>query len=233
MLLDEFDEGGEGRLCQQAVLIQLTYKHKRTAVVGREMWIHNLQLLRANKFKEKKQQDAWFQTPNGCSKYCCTTWICTDLGMGLYQWAGLGLGIGHTEVWAALAAILYTFLTQSTPTHYRAHSSHGTLPVTAHPDWEKSFPTRNGCCARRQDCFLNPFMYRRTDSSGPPRANQGVSKAEPRDGHAVCTLQMHPSISPYPALSVETEPSPKGIAGSDITRWKFHAGYIQLHLGKG
>jgi len=37
MLLDEFDESGEGRLCQQAVLVQLTYKHKRTAVVRREM----------------------------------------------------------------------------------------------------------------------------------------------------------------------------------------------------
>jgi len=36
-------------------------------------------------------------------------------------------------------------------------------------------------------------------SSGPPRANQGVSKAEPRDSHAVRAHWVNASTSPYPA----------------------------------
>jgi len=48
------------------------------------------------------------------------------------------------------------------------------------------------------------------DSSGQPRANQGVSQAEPRDGHVVGTLQVHPPTSPCPTLSAEAEPISKG-----------------------
>jgi len=47
------------------------------------------------------------------------------------------------------------------------------------------------------------------DSSGPLRANQGISRVEPREGDAVCTLRVHPPTSPYPAPV---------IAGSDVTR---------------
>ena len=54
--------------------------------------------------------------------------------------------------------------------------------------------------------------------SGTPNGNQGVSKAEFRDGQVVSTLLVHPPTSAYPALS----------AGSDIARWKSHAGYIWL-----
>jgi len=42
--------------------------------------------------------------------------------------------------------------------------------------------------------------------SGPPRANQGISKAEPRDNHVLCTLRMHPPTSLYPTLSPEAKP---------------------------
>jgi len=38
----------------------------------------------------------------------------------------------------------------------------------------------------------------------PPKVS--LYKAEPRDGHAICTLRMHPSTSPCPALCVEAEP---------------------------
>jgi len=31
-----------------------------------------------------------------------------------------------------------------------------------------------------------------------PRANQGIFKAEPRDNHAVCTLQVHPGPTHLP-----------------------------------
>ena len=44
------------------------------------------------------------------------------------------------------------------------------------------------------------------DSSGPHRANKGISKAGSRDAHAVCTLWVHPPTSPCPALSAEAEP---------------------------
>ena len=47
-------------------------------------------------------------------------------------------------------------------------------------------------------------------SSGPLRVNQGVFKVEPRDGHAVCTVRVHPPTSPYPALSAEAEPISEG-----------------------
>ena len=70
----------------------------------------------------------------------------------------------HTS---ALTAILYTFVIQTTPTHQRACNSHGTQPATAHPDWDKDFPTGSGHCAGWEDCSLNPFMHRRTAIAHP------------------------------------------------------------------
>ena len=48
----------------------------------------------------------------------------------------------------------------------------------------------------------------------------------------------HPPTSPYPALSAEAAAqhlsrAREVIAGSDVTRGKFHAGYIRLHPGNG
>ena len=40
--------------------------------------------------------------------------------------------------------------------------SFGTQPATAHPDWHKCFPVGNGRRAGQEDCFLNPFVHRRT-----------------------------------------------------------------------
>jgi len=73
-----------------------------------------------------------------------------------------------------------------------------------------------GHCAGREDCFLNPFMHRRTAMthpepskaflklspetamlSAPLRANQGISKVEPRDSHVVCTLWVLPLSHPF------------------------------------
>ena len=41
-------------------------------------------------------------------------------------------------------------------------NSHGTQPATARPDWDKCFPIGNGRRAGQEDCFLNPFVHRRT-----------------------------------------------------------------------
>ena len=62
----------------------------------------------------------------------------------------------------ALTAILYTYVTQTTPTHQHAGNSHDTQLAATCPDWDKCFPTWNGCCAGQEDCFLILFVHRRT-----------------------------------------------------------------------
>ena len=54
------------------------------------------------------------------------------------------------------------------------------------------------------------------DRNCPPSANQVICIDEPRCSHVVCTLQVHPPTSPYPALSTEVEPISKGHC------WKWH-----------
>ena len=41
------------------------------------------------------------------------------------------------------------------------------------------------------------MIYAEKDRNGPPSANQVVSRDEPRRGHAVCTLSVHPSTLPF------------------------------------
>ena len=67
----------------------------------------------------------------------------------------------------ALTAVVYIFLTQTTPTHYQACNSHGTQLATARPVWDKGFLAGNGRQWRREDCFLNPFVHRRTAVACP------------------------------------------------------------------
>jgi len=102
--------------------------------------------------------------------------------------------------------------------------SHGTQPATARPDWDKCFPVRNGHRAGQEDCFLNPFVHRRTAvaHSEPTKA---FSKRSPETAMLSAPFGCTHPPPPVPPRQV--------IAGSDITRGKFHAGYIRLHLGKG
>jgi len=61
----------------------------------------------------------------------------------------------------------------------------------------------------------------------PTQSQPRHSKAEPRDGHAVCTLWVHPPTSPCPAFSAA---APKVIAGSDSQDESFMpaiSGYIR------
>ena len=48
------------------------------------------------------------------------------------------------------------------------------------------------------------------ERNSPPSAKQGLSKSESRDGHAVCTLQVHLPISPCPTVTAHTEPISQG-----------------------
>ena len=58
--------------------------------------------------------------------------------------------------------------------------------------------------------LVSNSIYDKKDRNGPPSANQVASKDEPRCGHAVCTLRVHPPTSPCPALSAHTEPKSQG-----------------------
>ena len=62
-----------------------------------------------------------------------------------------------------------------------------------------------------------------------PGSNQGLFKAEPRRGHDVCTLRVHPPTSPCPTFSV----SPKDIAGCDIMKLKVSWRHMASLVCKG
>jgi len=69
------------------------------------------------------------------------------------------------------------------------------------------------------------FIYAKKDRNGPPSANQVSSKEEPRRGHAVCTLWVHPPTSPYLAVSAHAEP--RTLPEVTSWSWKSHDGYIR------
>ena len=58
--------------------------------------------------------------------------------------------------------------------------------------------------------LLSKSIYAKNGGNGPPSADQDLSIAEPRHGHAVCTLRVHPPTSPCPALSAGAEPISQG-----------------------
>ena len=58
--------------------------------------------------------------------------------------------------------------------------------------------------------LVSNSIYAKKDRNGPSSANQVTSKNEPRHGHAVFTLRVHPPTSPCPALSAHAEPKSHG-----------------------
>ena len=58
--------------------------------------------------------------------------------------------------------------------------------------------------------LLSKSIYAKNGGNGPPSADQDLSIAEPRHGHAVFTLRVHPPSSPCPALSAGAEPISQG-----------------------
>ena len=63
--------------------------------------------------------------------------------------------------------------------------------------------------------LVSNSVYAKKDRNGPPSANQVASKDEPRRGHAVCTLQVHPPTSPCPTLS----PFPSSASLQSVSTW--------------
>ena len=97
-------------------------------------------------------------------------------------------------------AILHTL---TTPTNQGAFNSHGSRPTTTHLDLgKKSFTARNGSKRTAHPCKGGEKWCTWLQS----RAFLGQAQ----NGHAVCTLQVHPATSPCPF--------PKGVAKCDITR---------------
>ena len=72
----------------------------------------------------------------------------------------------------------------------------------------------NGGPARRDGSFLKS-IYGKGDRNRPPSANQGLSRAEPRHGDAVCTHWVHYPPPPCPTISGHTEPISKGHCQTD------------------
>jgi len=68
--------------------------------------------------------------------------------------------------------------------------------------------------------LVSNSIYARKDTNGPPSANQVASKDEPRRGHAVCTLRVHPPTFPVPPFLLTQNLSPKHIARNDIMKLK-------------
>jgi len=57
------------------------------------------------------------------------------------------------------------------------------------------------------------------DRNGPPSANQVISTAKSRCGHAVCTFQIQPHLPPVLPFLLKQKLSPKDIGDSfDITK---------------
>jgi len=78
---------------------------------------------------------------------------------------------------------------------------------------------RNGCRAGQEDCFLNPFVHRRTV----------VAHSEPTKAFSKRSPETAMLSAPFGCTHLPLPIPPFGevIAGSDVTRGKFHAGYIQ------
>ena len=75
---------------------------------------------------------------------------------------------------------------------YNQHS----WPTTTCPGYKNPFKARYKCPTRQEDGFLCPTMYKRRETTY--YANQGISKAEPRHSHAVCTFRVNRPTSRVP-----------------------------------
>jgi len=68
--------------------------------------------------------------------------------------------------------------------------------------------------------LVSTSIYAKKDRMALPVPTKSLLRDEPRCGHAVCTLWVHPPTSPVPPFLLTQNLSPKGIAGSDIMKLK-------------
>ena len=86
---------------------------------------------------------------------------------------------------------------------------------------KQALNTENGGPTRWDCLFLTPVVPKRTEMALPV-----PTIYEPSYGHAVCTLQVHPPTSPYPALSAEGEPISKG----HCWKWHYEAESLMMYI---
>ena len=122
-------------------------------------------------------------------------------------------------------------MTQTTPTHKRAGNSHGTQPATAHLDCDKCFPAGNGhhaLACRQEDCFLNPFVHRRTAvaHSEPTKA---FPKWSPETAMLSAPFGCHPPlpIRPFCWSRTYLQRSLQEVTSQDESFMPDISGYIQ------
>ena len=105
--------------------------------------------------------------------------------------------------------------TLTTPTN----SKNLTREMPTCPKWKRGLE-----CSKWRPYKVRPLVcnsiYAKEDRNSPPSANQVVSTAEPRCGHAICTLRVtHPPPPVIPFL-LKQNLSPKDIAGSEVRKLK-------------
>ena len=100
-----------------------------------------------------------------------------------------------------------------------ASNSHSTQLATAHPDWQKGFslPEMGAVHAGQEEP-----VYAWEHSSGPPRANQGISKAQRRP----CCL--HPSGAPS-HLPLSRPFSKEPISKGHCRKWHHKMKFLSRH----
>ena len=127
-----------------------------------------------------------------------------------------------SKLHTALVAILYTFVTQTTPALGQW------LPIQSEKQLhcQKWWPYN----------VKGHLIHVKEKTSGSRSANRSHSAAKPRHRDTFFTLRVnstYPSLV-CPTLSAHTEHNLlKDTTGSDITRWKFHAVCRHLYTWKG
>ena len=108
--------------------------------------------------------------------------------------------------------------------------SHSTQLAATCPDWDNGFPTGNGGRAGKRTVFSTHSRIggHQWPTQSQPRCFQSGAQRRP------CCLSApfgytHPPPPILPFL-LKQNLSPKVTAESDITRWKFHAGYISGYV---
>jgi len=85
---------------------------------------------------------------------------------------------------------------------------------------------------RAEDCFLNPFVHRRT-AVAHLQPTKAFSKRSPETAMLSAPNGYTYPLPPILPFLLKQNLSREVIAGSDVTRGKLHAGYIRLHPGNG
>jgi len=112
--------------------------------------------------------------------------------------------------------------------HCLTCNSHGSWPMVAPTEQENSLSARNGGPTYMAKSPFSKPVRAQEERNGPPRADPGLSIAMPRSSHVTWAQGWNPPTFPCPSFLLVQNPSPKDIAGSDITSWNLYD--TNMHL---